>query len=427
VKRSVSSYTINNFEQVKAQVLNWLEQFSTFCFLDNQNYPTTSKFQCLAGADIHRKISPGANSFSQLDNFVKLHQDWIFGHFSYDLKNQIEELNSLKADHIHFPELLFFVPKIVLLISDSELTISTIDGGNDNIYSEILQRETSLKKDDVQGIQLKPRFSKAEYLSTVRRLQEHIHNGDCYEINFCQEFYAEEFNCNPVEIFASLSAVSANPFSCLYRVENSWLVCASPERYLKKTGYQIISQPIKGTAPRVSSTNETDEEAIDKLKHSKKDKAENVMIVDLVRNDLSKVCTEGSVHVQELFGIYSFPQVHQMISTIAGTLKDPEDYEKIFKATFPMGSMTGAPKIKVMQLIEKYERSRRSIFSGAVGYFSPDGNFDFNVVIRSIIYNARAKYLSILAGSAITSNSVPEEEYEECLIKIKGLLKALSL
>ncbi|MEO7800913.1 MAG: anthranilate synthase component I family protein [Ginsengibacter sp.] len=423
--RSVSSYTINNFEQVKAQVLNWLQQFSTFCFLDNQNYPTTSKFQCLAGADIHKKISPATNSFSRLEAFVKLHQDWIFGHFSYDLKNQVEKLDSLKADHIHFPELLFFVPKIVLFIGDSELTIETINENNDAIYAEIIKTDTSSKTEDTQCLQLNPRFSKAEYLATVSRLQEHIHHGDCYEINFCQEFFANGFNCNPVKIFKSLSAVSANPFSCLYTVENSWLLCASPERYLKKTGDQIISQPIKGTASRINYTDETDEQ--DKLRQSKKDKSENVMIVDLVRNDLSKICTEGSVHVQELFGIYSFPQVHQMISTVAGTLKDQEDYSQIFKATFPMGSMTGAPKIKVMQLIEKYERSKRGIFSGAVGYFSPEGDFDFNVVIRSMMYNAATKYMCIMAGSAITGNSIPEEEYEECLVKIKGLLKALHL
>lgn len=427
MKRSVSSYTINNFEQVKAQVLNWLQQFSTFCFLDNQNYPTSSKFQCIAGVDIYKKISYSPHSFSQLDAFVKLHRDWVFGHFSYDLKNQVEDLQSLKTNHIHFPELLFFVPKIVLIISEEELTISTTDGKKDDLYSEILNANIPSKKEDIQRLHLKPHFSKTEYLATVQKLQEHIHYGDCYEINFCQEFYAEEIDCNPIKIYKNLSAVSANPFSCLYRHENSWLVCASPERYLKKTGKQIISQPIKGTASRAGNANETDEQLIEKLKHSEKDRAENVMIVDLVRNDLSKVCTEGSVHVEELFGLYSFPQVHQMISTIAGTLKNPEDYENIFKATFPMGSMTGAPKIKVMQLIERYERSRRGIFSGAVGYFSPDGDFDFNVVIRSIMYNAATKYLSILAGSAITGNSVPLEEYEECLVKIKGLLKALNL
>jgi para-aminobenzoate synthetase component 1 len=265
-----------------------------------------------------------------------------------------------------------------------------------------------------------------DYLATVHQLKKHIQLGDCYEINFCQEFYAENTNCDPVEIFKNLSRISSNPFSCLYHVNHSWLVCASPERYLKKTGSRIISQPIKGTAFRRQDESQADDLLKEKLKASKKDMAENVMIVDLVRNDLSKVCAEGSVHVEELFGLYSFPQVHQMISTVAGTLKSPEDYENIFKATFPMGSMTGAPKKRVMQLIEQYERSRRGIFSGAVGYFTPEGNFDFNVVIRSIMYNSASKYFSVLAGSAITSKSIAEEEYEECLVKIEGLFKALN-
>lgn len=424
MKRSFSSYTIHNFDNVQAQVLNWIKQFSTFCFLDNQNYPTTSNFQCLAGADVIHQVSSDTDSFAHLDAFVKLHRDWTFGHLSYDLKNQIEDLQSSKTDHIHFPELYFFIPKTVLFLAADKLTIATIDGKNDEVYAQILAPAIS-QENIIPRIELTSRFEKKDYLSTVHQLQQHIHHGDCYEINFCQEFYAENVICDPVGIFKNLSRVSSNPFSCLYRVKDSWLMCASPERYLKKTGRYIKSQPIKGTAPRISNAGETDKQLKERLRGSEKNKAENVMIVDLVRNDLSKVCDEGSVHVEELFGLYSFPQVHQMISTVAGTLKDQEDYENIFKATFPMGSMTGAPKKRVMQLIEQYERSRRGIFSGTVGYFSPDGDFDFNVVIRSMMYNAANQYFSILAGSAITNKSSAEEEYEECLVKIEGLLKVL--
>ncbi|MBL7747847.1 MAG: chorismate-binding protein, partial [Chitinophagaceae bacterium] len=161
------------------------------------------------------------------------------------------------------------------------------------------------------------------------------------------------------------------------------------------------------------------------LFHSAKDRSENVMVVDLVRNDLAKICTEGTVKVDELYGIYSFPQVHQMISTVSGELKQGISFADIIKATFPMGSMTGAPKKRVMELIEQYEQTRRGIFSGAVGYIAPNGDFDFNVVIRSIMYNAATRYLSYQAGSGITFYSDPEMEWEECLMKAAAIRKVL--
>ena len=159
----------------------------------------------------------------------------------------------------------------------------------------------------------------------------------------------------------------------------------------------------------------------EELFHSDKDRSENVMVVDLVRNDLSKVCEEGTVKVDELYGIYSFPQVHQMISTVSGELKKNISFTEIIKATFPMGSMTGAPKKRVMELIEQYEKTKRGIFSGCLGYISPNGDFDFNVVIRSIMYNASSNYLSFQAGSAITFYSDPEKEWEECLLKAEAI------
>ena len=222
-----------------------------------------------------------------------------------------------------------------------------------------------------------------------------------------------------------MGTVSPNPFSAFYKVAHNYLLCASPERYLKKVEDKIYSQPIKGTSKRELNNLIEDENNKMNLLNSEKERAENVMIVDLVRNDLSKICMEGSVKVEELFGIYSFPQVHQMISTISGDLKNDRDLADIFRATFPMGSMTGAPKKKVMELIELYEKTKRGIFSGALGYITPEGDFDFNVVIRSILYNSSDKYLSIQAGSAITFNSNAEKEYEECLLKIEAMKKAL--
>ncbi len=219
--------------------------------------------------------------------------------------------------------------------------------------------------------------------------------------------------------------ISPNPFSSFYRIHDKYLLCASPERYLKKTGDKILSQPIKGTLKRTSDSKEDDIKKHEFLLNAK-ERSENVMIVDLVRNDLSKVCGEATVSVEELFHVYSFPQVHQMISTISGKIPIQMNISEIIFATFPMGSMTGAPKKRVMELIEKYEKTKRGLFSGAVGYITPGNDFDFNVVIRSILYNEKEKYISIQAGAAITFSSDAEKEYEECLLKVNAMINVLS-
>ncbi|MEO6219743.1 MAG: anthranilate synthase component I family protein [Ginsengibacter sp.] len=272
---------------------------------------------------------------------------------------------------------------------------------------------------------LKSRFTRKKYLATVKQLQNHILKGDCYEINFCQEFFALDTMIEPVEIHKKLNLYSPNPFSAFYKYDDKYLMCASPERFLKKTGNLLISQPIKGTAKRFTDDPKADNNEREKLVQNEKERSENIMIVDLVRNDLAKVCAEGTVHVEDFLGIYTFPQVHQMISTVRGILKENITLSEIFHATFPMGSMTGAPKKRVMELIEKYEKTKRGLFSGTVGYINPEGNFDFNVVIRSVQYNTSDQYLSIMAGSAITNSSNPENEYDECLLKITAMRKAL--
>ena len=192
------------------------------------------------------------------------------------------------------------------------------------------------------------------------------------------------------------------------------MISATPERFPSRRGNKLISQPIKGTSSRKKNP-ERDQQLKTELLKDEKERAENVMIVDLVRKDLTKSAKAGTVKVEELFGVYSFPQVHQMISTITGEVKEGVDLAAILQATFPMGSMTGAPKRKVMQLIEQYESTKRGIYSGAVGYISPEKDFDFNVVIRSILYNAKEKYLGYLVGGGITAYSEPENEDEECL------------
>ncbi len=408
-------------------MLNWAKQFSIFCFLDNNKYNFfSSSFECLLAAGAVKKLEmPPGNAFDALQQFKEDEQDWLFGHLSYDLKNEIENLSSGNLDKVHFPDIFFFVPQILLMLTEHELKIGVIDTDADEICDAVFSSLKNIKTRQLKNLDIKSRFTKEEYLLCIKKLQRHILQGDCYEINFCQEFYARDALIDPLQVYNKLSTSSPNPFSALYKLESRYLICASPERFLKKIGSKIYCQPIKGTSKRDTGNLVNDEMSKFNLLNSDKERSENVMIVDLVRNDLSKVCIEGSVKVEELFGIYSFPQVHQMISTISGSLTLTSDLAKIFKATFPMGSMTGAPKKRVMELIEVYEKTKRGIFSGALGYITPEGDFDFNVVIRSIVYNSPDKYLSIQGGSAITFNSIAEKEYEECLLKIEAMKNVL--
>lgn len=409
-------------------MLNFIRKFGIFCFLDNHGYEFYKSYECIVGAGTINSVkaneSPGLN---KLDQFQQSNRDWIFGHISYDVKNEVENSESLNPDGIQFPSIYFFVPEIVFLLKKDELQIGIANDIHDvkKIYDEIIVSRPEKKVPEEKKILFKSRFSKREYINTVKKLQKHILRGDCYEVNFCQEFYSEDVAIDSFMVYQKLGELSPNPFSAFYKHENKYLICASPERFLKKTGDTIISQPIKGTAKRITGDPEADEQQKDNLFKSEKERSENIMIVDLVRNDLSKICEEGSVHVKEFLRIYVFPQVYQMISTITGQLRKNISFSEIFTATFPMGSMTGAPKKRVMELIEEYERTKRGLFSGTIGYISPEGDFDFNVVIRSVLYNESDKYVSIQAGSAITFRSIPENEYEECLLKVDAIKKSL--
>ena len=425
IELTTARYTITDFRIVKEKMLNWVNQFSIFCFLDNHSYqiePHT--LECMVAAGAKRSVQSNAgNALVQLQQFINDQRSWVFGHLGYDLKNEIEQLSSSNSDNIQFPDLYFFEPEIIIRLNEKEIFIEADDA--DLIFEEI--QNSSLHNKAYQNeVHIKNRINKSEYITIVNQLKQHILRGDCYELNFCQEFYAENAVIDPVEVYKKLSAVSPNPFSALYKIDDKWVICASPERYIKKTDKEILSQPIKGTSKRNTENEASDVKEKEDLYNSAKDRSENVMVVDLVRNDLAKICNEGTVHVDELYGIYSFPQVHQMISTVSGELKENISFKEIIEATFPMGSMTGAPKKRVIELIEQYEKTKRGVFSGAVGYINPEGDFDFNVVIRSILYNADKKYLSFPAGSGITFYSDAEKEWEECLMKAEAIRQVLS-
>ncbi|MBV9986335.1 MAG: anthranilate synthase component I family protein [Chitinophagaceae bacterium] len=424
MKQTTTSFPIHNTELLKQQVLSWVSRFNICCFLDNHQYSSAyQSVECLAGAGAAELFSAETDVLPQLGRFLDTQSGWLFGHLNYDLKNEIEQLRSDHPDPVGFPTAFFFRPQVVLQLAEGVLTIQSELESPDTIFRQITA-EPLPSRPEAHPLQIRSRLSKNDYISAVQEILRHIARGDCYELNFCQEFYSEHAVIDPLQVYSQLTAISPNPFSCFYKLDHRYLLCASPERYLQKKGNRILSQPIKGTFKRDPDP-AVDAALKQQLQHSQKDRSENVMVVDLVRNDLSRICKEGSVQVSELFGIYSFPQVHQMISTITGELKEDTGLMQILQASFPMGSMTGAPKKSVMQLIERYERTKRGIYSGAVGYISPDKDFDFNVVIRSILYNAKDQYLGYQVGGAITAQSDPEKEYEECLLKAAAINKVI--
>ncbi len=419
--KNTAAFSIDNINEFKQKMLNWANRFSIFCLLDNHYYQFENPaFECLLGIGCKRSVIASAgNAFNELKRFSTKTNNWIFGHFGYDLKNEVEKLSSENFDGIGFPDLHFFEPEIVLQLNNTGLVIYT-NANAKKVFDEINNYEPE-KASDATPVVMQSRLTKEEYISRVEQLREHILRGDCYEINFCQEFYSNGVMISPLTVYHNLSSVSPNPFSALYKLDDKYCICASPERYLQKSGNKIISQPMKGTSSRSLTSVEADLLNKKYLINSEKEKSENVMVVDLVRNDLSKVCEKGSVKVRELFGVYSFPQVHQMISTISGDVDDNIHWVDIIRASFPMGSMTGAPKKRVMQLIEQYEKTKRGLYSGAIGYVKPNKDFDFNVVIRSLLYNSSQQYLSYQVGSAVTFNSNANDEYNECLLKAKAL------
>jgi para-aminobenzoate synthetase component I len=372
--------------------------------------------------------TPGSESLQGLADYHQQKKDWIVGHFSYDLKNELEALSSIHPDHVGFPVIHFFQPEYLLMLKGTRLRIffSPEHGKAEDtemIFADICSWNR-LKDGREYQHEIHERMSKDEYLEKVKSLKNHIKRGDVYEVNLCQEFYSEEASIHPAVLYVKLTEASPAPFSCWYRLHDQYLICASPERFLQKTGTRIISQPIKGTAPR-GNTRDEDLQIIQKLRNDPKERSENIMIVDLVRNDLSRIADRGTVNVEELCGIYSFPQVHQMISTVTARLDSSKHWTEVIGACFPMGSMTGAPKIRAMELIEAFEESKRGLYSGSVGFVTPEGDFDFNVVIRSVFFNSKLGYLSFHTGGAITWESDPVSEYKECLLKGTGIMKVL--
>ena len=418
-------------QHIKDKALDWATQFEV-CLLLNNNESTNAyglheiEFALAAGVK-NSCVGTNQDDFEALQAFRNIHKnEYSFGFFTYDLKNQIEDLSSINFDGIQFPSLYFFVPEHVFIINkNGEIIFKS------NLYNSFEEWLESIEKYKQTSIAtskktvLKQRVSKEIYSENIEKIKQHIIAGDVYEMNYCMEFFDDDASINPIEIYKQLQINSPVPFGSFIKYNDKYLACASPERFILKQEQKLFSQPIKGTIKRNLTNEAEDNHLKELLLHSEKERAENLMIVDLVRNDLAHSSKTGTVKVEELFGIYSFKQVHQMISTVSSVIHENTDSVQAIKNAFPMGSMTGAPKVMAMELIEQYEASKRGLYSGAVGYFAPNGNFDFNVVIRSIQYNESNKYLSLMVGGAITFDSIAAHEYDECLLKAQATMQVL--
>jgi len=433
--RSSKIIKIVETAELKTKLLQWAQQFEEIVWLDTNTKFQISKqayssYDAILAVDSETKLEcTGQGSFKKLEIFQEEIQDYIFGYLSYELKNDTENLLSEHFDGLEFSDVCFFQPKKLFLLKNGVLEIKYLKAYSSEIdddITDILNIESKAITGGVpnSNLTINSRVSENEYREKLKIILEHIHRGDIYEVNFCQEFFFENANINPVKVFQKLDTISSPPFAAFLKINHHYVLSASPERFVKRLENKIISQPIKGTARRLE--NEAGDKKIKaQLEKDPKERAENIMIVDLIRNDLSKTAKKGTVQVEELCKVHTYKQVHQLVSTIISEVENNTNSIAIIKSLFPMGSMTGAPKISAMKIIESQEENKRGLYSGAVGYFTPENDFDFNVVIRSILYNAKNNYVSFSVGGAITSKSIIEKEYEECMIKAEAMKRAL--
>jgi len=421
--RKSSEINIDNLKDFKEQVLLKSKDYSHACILDSGEINTAlqkDKYEFLAALGCSEKLEVSRHSFHALDEFQKHQKDWIFGAMTYEIKNELDlSLMQENASTVVFPHLFFFKPITVVLVlkeNPGKAIVLSLDEG----FTLESKKPLGIPTNKLESPNFKSNFTKEEYINTVEEIKERIEEGLYYELNLCQEFKASGVSIDPIQLYKKMSQSNPVPFGAYLSWGCKYLLCSSPERFLRKEGLLVTSQPIKGTARRGETELEDTTLRID-LFNNEKERAENVMIVDLVRNDLSKTCKTGTVEVEELFGIHSYRYVHQMISTIIGEITSHSETINSIKNAFPMGSMTGAPKLEVIKNIDTLEKSARGLYSGSVGYIDPKGNFDFNVVIRSLIYKEDEEKLSYHVGGAITYDSQPEKEYEECLLKAKGI------
>tara|TARA_B100001057_G_scaffold64349_2_gene58013 strand:- start:91 stop:1362 length:1272 start_codon:yes stop_codon:yes gene_type:complete len=422
LKRFSKSYSLKNKDLFVKKVVNFSSNQTHFTLLNSND--SFDDYELIIAYGAESFIQSSKNSLQKIDKYISCVNDWVFGFLSYDLKNEIENLSDLNKDIFNLPNVYFYQPKVIWLIKGEKAKIYSISKKNlnedwDKINS-IHYKECTRKS----SIDLIPRTSREEYVKKIKKIKKRILKGDCYEMNFCFDMYSKNKKINPYKTYIKLNNYTRSPMSTFFKLNQLFLLSSSPERFIKRNDKTIISQPIKGTAKRGLNSTE-DEKIKERLLSSPKELSENHMIVDLVRNDLSRLARKGSVKVKNLNKLYTFKRVHQLISTIEAKIESKTKFSKIINGMFPMGSMTGAPKIESMNIIDEYESTKRGLYSGSVGYIKPNKDFDFNVVIRSIIYDEILKEINVNIGSAITFKSDAESEFEECLLKAEPMIKSL--
>ncbi len=423
VTRSKTVFNVKNHPDIKAQLLDWAGDSSPIAWYDSNDYPhQNNDFDAILALETFEE-NPWHTSEKELQTV--LGTDWLFGFFSYEYNATWEQVTPTNPAFLSVPKLQFFKPKKIWLLKGDLLTALYLESDNPAVDFERITNSTTRTEASLTAIDLSPRISKDIYLQHASALKDHIMRGDIYEVNYCMEWYADEVDVSPMALFNALNRIGKTPFSAFLSFDNTYLMSASPERFLQRRGNTLISQPIKGTAARHEDT-VMDKSVAEALKLDTKERSENIMITDLVRNDLSRIAQKGSVAVSEQCAVYPFAQVHQMISTVKAQCDPYFTSLDVINACFPMGSMTGAPKQRAMELINQYEHGQRGLYSGAVGYFAPNGDFDFNVVIRSLVYDAASKYLSTHVGSALTAAADPSKEYDECQLKVKAIKRVLA-
>lgn len=344
------------------------------------------------------------------------------GYFAYDLGRRVERMPELAEHDLKTPDMAVGLYDWALIV-DHKLQSASIVGQNVDKHWQWLNQHAAEKSDPFALVgPWCSNMTKADYRGKFEQVQEYLRSGDCYQINLAQRFKAP-YQGSEWQAYQKLEQVNQGPFSAFIRTEHGAIISVSPERFLQVKARLIETKPIKGTRPR-SDDPIIDQQAANDLANAEKDQAENLMIVDLLRNDVGRVAKPGTVHVPKLFDIESFPAVHHLVSTIRAQLDDQYSAADLLRASFPGGSITGAPKVRAMEIIEELEPHRRNAYCGSIGYISRHGHMDTSITIRTLV--AEQGQLHVWAGGGLVADSQCDSEYQETLDKLSRILPVLT-
>lgn len=366
---------------------------------------------------------PGSG-FERLGTFLEQHGDWAFGHLAYGMGVEMEPVLAPGDDLLGWPALRFFVPRFVVQWKPEGILVhcrkeDEVDAGR--LVADLAHPDTGAYDTQLPALTFTGR---EEYLERAHELLSHIQRGDIYEVNYCLARTGVAQGLDPFAAFAALDRTLRAPHATFYRSGELYALCQSPERFVRIEDRTITGEPMKGTRPRHADASMDRALALE-LANDAKERSENIMAVDVMRHDMSRVAAPRSLHVPELCEVKSLPALHQMTSTVRARLREGLGTVDAIRSCFPMASMTGAPKKRAMQLIDAMEGTPRGLYSGALGYFTPNGDADFNVVIRTLLFDARSGAVSLTTGSALTAACDPAKEWEECELKARSVLDAL--